>query len=98
MASQFTESPAEHTALGKDSDDHKLKDEFSAQSTTSSGNLAENLEPHESYEGKYRWDPGATWDRAEETTLVRKTDLYLLTWICVMFFGLQLGEQSRQAF
>lgn len=55
-------------------------------------NLANALEPHDSYEGKHRWDPGFTWTQQEETRLVRKTDFYLLSWICIMFFGLQLDR------
>ncbi|RDW77911.1 hypothetical protein BP5796_05763 [Coleophoma crateriformis] len=55
-------------------------------------NLADSLPPHESYEGRHRWDPEATWTIQEERGVVRKTDLYLLSWICVMFFGLQLDR------
>ncbi|KAL2061446.1 hypothetical protein VTL71DRAFT_7719 [Oculimacula yallundae] len=55
-------------------------------------NIAEALPPHESYEGKHRWDPSATWSPQEEKVLVRKTDLYLLSWLCLMFFGLQLDR------
>ena len=47
-------------------------------------NLSDALPPHESYEGKHRYDPGATWTEQEERKLVWKTDLYLLSWICVM--------------
>lgn len=46
--------------------------------------LSETLTPHESYEGKHRWDPSATWTEAEERRVVRKTDIMLLSWICVM--------------
>ncbi|KAL0059372.1 hypothetical protein AAF712_013883 [Marasmius tenuissimus] len=55
-------------------------------------NLADTLTPHETYEGRHRFDPNATWTPAEERKVVRKTDLYLLSWICVMFFGLQLDR------
>jgi len=55
-------------------------------------NHCDALPPHDSYEGKHRWDPEATWTRAEERRVVRKTDLYLLSWLCVMFFGLQLDR------
>ena len=47
-------------------------------------NLSEALPPHESYEGRHRWDPSATWTQQEERHVVRKTDLYLLSWICIM--------------
>lgn len=50
------------------------------------------LRPHESYEGAHRWDPDATWEAEEEARVVRKTDLRLLSWLCLMFFGLQLDR------
>lgn len=43
-----------------------------------------SLPPHESYEGGHRFDPLAEWSVAEERRVVRKTDLRLLTWLCVM--------------
>lgn len=46
--------------------------------------LANALPPHESYEGVHRWDPRATWTAREEAAVVRKTDLYLLSWVCLM--------------
>lgn len=46
--------------------------------------LADTLPPHESYEGVHRWDPSATWTAKEEAAVVRKTDLYLLSWVCLM--------------
>lgn len=55
-------------------------------------NLADAIPPHESYEGRHRYDPSATWTEAEERKVVRKTDLLLLSWICIMFFGLQLDR------
>ena len=44
------------------------------------------LPPHESYEGRHRFDPQATWTRAEERKVVLKTDLHLLTWLSVMVY------------
>ncbi|OKP02198.1 hypothetical protein PENSUB_7181 [Penicillium subrubescens] len=54
--------------------------------------LSDRLPPHESYEGRHRWDPALTWTADEERKLVRKTDFYLLSCLCVMFFGLQLDR------
>lgn len=54
------------------------------------------LPPHHDYEGCHRWDPDATWTEAEERRVVRKTDMYLLSWLCVMFFGLQLDRGNIQ--
>jgi hypothetical protein len=79
--------------------DQELKQEFhpttTAYSEACTGSIGRDhisLEPHESYEGKHRWDPDATWAPDEEARVVRKTDLRLLLWICVMFFGLQLDR------
>lgn len=46
--------------------------------------LSDALPPHETYEGRHRYDPGATWTEQEERRVVRKTDFLLLSWICVM--------------
>lgn len=54
--------------------------------------LADVIPPHDSYEGKHRFDPTATWTEAEERRVVRKCDTYLLSWLCVMFFALQLDR------
>uniref|UniRef100_A0A8H7KE44 Major facilitator superfamily (MFS) profile domain-containing protein n=1 Tax=Bionectria ochroleuca TaxID=29856 RepID=A0A8H7KE44_BIOOC len=48
--------------------------------------------PHDTYEGRHRFDPSASWSPEEERKVVRKTDWRLLTWLCVMFFGLQLDR------
>jgi hypothetical protein len=51
-----------------------------------------DLRPHESYEGAHRWDPLAEWTSEEEARVVRKTDLLLLSFLCLMFFTLQLDR------
>lgn len=47
-------------------------------------NIHLSIRPHESYEGGHRFDPYATWSAAEEKRVVRKTDIRLLGWLCVM--------------
>lgn len=49
--------------------------------------LSDAVAPHESYEGRHRYDPGATWTEQEERRVLWKTDLYLLGWLCVMVRG-----------
>ena len=71
-----------------------LSKEQSSHSSLGQGGLVESLESHDTYESKHRWDPTAIWSPREERIVVRKTDLYLLTWICIMFFGLQLGKKD----
>ncbi|OAQ69774.1 MFS transporter [Pochonia chlamydosporia 170] len=50
------------------------------------------LPPHDTYEGRHRYDPLAEWTVAEERAAVRKTDIRLLSWLCIMFLGLQLDR------
>lgn len=57
--------------------------------------LADVVPPHDTYEGKHRFDPTATWTEAEERRVVRKTDFALLSWLCLMFFGLQLDRGNN---
>ncbi|KAL5341424.1 major facilitator superfamily domain-containing protein [Aspergillus crustosus] len=55
-------------------------------------NLAGVVPPHESYEGHHCFDPTASWTPEEEKRVVLKTDLMLMTCLCLMFFGLQLDR------
>ena len=50
------------------------------------------LPPTRAYEGYHRFDPTVTWTPAEEVAVVRKCDLRVCAWACVMFFGLQLDR------
>lgn len=54
--------------------------------------LADIVLPHESYEGHHRFNAQAKWTTEEERRVVRKTDLRLLSWLCLMMFGLQLDR------
>ena len=46
--------------------------------------LATVIPPHETYEGYHRFDITASWTPQEERRVVMKTDILLLTWICIM--------------
>ncbi|CAO1638857.1 unnamed protein product [Sympodiomycopsis kandeliae] len=56
-------------------------------------NLSSAIPPDAAYEGRHRWDPEAKWTVQEERRVVRKTDIWLMSWLCVMFFGLQLDRE-----
>ncbi|KAF8604221.1 putative MFS transporter [Ceratobasidium sp. AG-I] len=63
-----------------------------AQPLVGNEELWRSTRPHDNYEGLHRWDPQATWDQEEEKALVRKIDIRLMTWLCLMFFGLQIDR------
>ncbi|KAL4921853.1 major facilitator superfamily domain-containing protein [Aspergillus aurantiobrunneus] len=54
------------------------------------GGATELYEPIPEYEGKHRYDPSAEWTEKEENLLVRKLDYRICSWVCLMFFALQL--------
>ncbi|KAI9700797.1 MAG: hypothetical protein M1836_002166 [Candelina mexicana] len=49
-------------------------------------------QPIDTYEGKHRYDPDFQWQPKEERKLVRKLDLKICAWVCLMFFALQLDR------
>jgi len=57
-----------------------------------SGGDTRYYEPIDSYEGKHRWDPKADWSEKEEKHVVRKLDIRICSWACLMFFALQLDR------
>ncbi|THX45742.1 putative MFS transporter, partial [Aureobasidium pullulans] len=50
--------------------------------------------PHELFEGGEYYDPLATWTPEEESKVKMKTDVRLLGWLSVMYFGMQLDCTS----
>ncbi|KAI9838987.1 MAG: hypothetical protein M1819_004195 [Sarea resinae] len=62
------------------------------RTTFETAGLKEHFEPIDSYEGKHRWDPDFQWEPQEEKKLVRKLDLRICSWVCLMFFALQLDR------
>ncbi|EMR63983.1 putative phthalate transporter protein [Eutypa lata UCREL1] len=56
------------------------------------GASGEFYEPIPEYEGLHRFDPTAEWTAAEEKKLVRKLDYRICSWVCLMFFALQLDR------
>ncbi|KAK1755606.1 MFS general substrate transporter [Echria macrotheca] len=60
--------------------------------TFASGGETRFYEPIDSYEGKHRWDPNAEWTEQEERRVVRKLDWKICSWVCLMFFALQLDR------
>ncbi|QKX54289.1 uncharacterized protein TRUGW13939_01374 [Talaromyces rugulosus] len=60
--------------------------------TFAAGGSLDLYEPIAQYEGKHRYDPEASWTEAEEKKLVRKLDYKICSWVCLMFFALQLDR------
>ncbi|KAL8722092.1 MAG: hypothetical protein Q9225_001336 [Loekoesia sp. 1 TL-2023] len=48
--------------------------------------------PIDTYEGRHRYDPKATWSEAEERALIQRLDLRVCAYCCLMFFALQLDR------
>jgi hypothetical protein len=54
--------------------------------------LRQYYQPHPQYENLHRFDIDERWTYREEAAVRRKTDLTILLWILVMFFGLNLDR------
>ncbi|KAF2224753.1 major facilitator superfamily domain-containing protein [Elsinoe ampelina] len=80
--------------------DHKLvplgKSEHALRQRSGNAFATESLEdfhkPIASYEGLHRYDPSFSWEPIEEKKLVRKIDYRICSWVCLMFFALQLDR------
>ncbi|KAI4250758.1 MAG: hypothetical protein LQ352_005263 [Teloschistes flavicans] len=48
--------------------------------------------PIDTYEGRHRYDPKATWTLEEEKALIRRLDIRVCAYCCLMFFCLQLDR------
>ncbi|KAF5556685.1 tartrate transporter [Fusarium mexicanum] len=57
-----------------------------------SGGATELYRPIPEYEGIHRYDPTAEWTEKEEKKLVRRLDKRICSWVCLMFFALQLDR------
>ncbi|KAJ5953357.1 hypothetical protein N7454_000253 [Penicillium verhagenii] len=67
-------------------------DPYSQSGAIASGGSVEFYSPVPGYEGNHRYDPNATWTAKEEQRLVRRLDYRICSWVCLMFFALQLDR------
>ncbi|KAK3650371.1 hypothetical protein LTR56_006350 [Elasticomyces elasticus] len=62
------------------------------RTTFETSSLDSHYKPIDSYEGRHRYDPDFEWTPAEEKKVVRKIDYKICSWVCLMFFALQLDR------
>ncbi|KAF9011128.1 major facilitator superfamily domain-containing protein [Cyathus striatus] len=54
----------------------------------------EAYRPPPQYENAHRFDPSARWTWREEKKIVRKIDIRIMIWACIMFFALDLDRSN----
>ncbi|TFK56233.1 MFS general substrate transporter [Heliocybe sulcata] len=50
--------------------------------------------PPAAYENAHRFDPGARWTWREEWAVLRKIDLRIMLWTCVMYYSLDMDRHN----
>ncbi|KAI0123565.1 phthalate transporter [Xylariales sp. AK1849] len=55
---------------------------------------AEKYRPRSDWENLHRFDPSARWTWGEEYSLIRKIDLKIMVWACIMFMALELDRTN----
>lgn len=92
-ASSFARSQAHYTHNSdEEAIDESIKPGFVRNSDDVS--LDKFYVPIDSYEGRHRYDPKATWSTAEESALIRRLDVRVCAYCCLMFFALQLDRAN----
>ncbi|QIW97774.1 hypothetical protein AMS68_003292 [Peltaster fructicola] len=87
-AKEYTQSPPSYHS----EPDSKGFLAGSQKTTFANESLESFYKPVETYEGYHRFDPDFEWDPKEEKKVVRKIDYRICTWVCLMFFALQLDR------
>ncbi|KAF6837829.1 phthalate transporter [Colletotrichum musicola] len=76
-------------------DDKRIDSDFKQGSSAevwAVGGSAQLYEPIPEYEGRHRYDPTAEWSEKEEKKLATQLDYKICSWVCLMFFALQLDR------
>lgn len=78
------------TIVHEDKEHQHTTDALSVQFSRTSTlveNRPETTALHANFEGREFYDPHATWTPEEEAKVKLKTDIRLLAWLSLMFFG-----------
>ncbi|KAL8670639.1 MAG: hypothetical protein Q9168_004833 [Polycauliona sp. 1 TL-2023] len=89
--STFTGKQTHHVTTSEE--DH-LGSNLDPDSKSADLSLDKYYVPIDTYEGRHRYDPRATWTKQEEQSLIRKLDIRVCAYCCLMFFALQIDRSN----
>jgi len=72
--------------------DNNRQDSVVSASKEGKESQREFTKPQDGYWGRRCWDPSVTWTAAEEARVVRKTDLHLLAFFCIVTIAILIDR------
>ena len=77
--------------------DTSALDDIATQPSVYDGPQAAHYQPRDDWENIEAFDPSFRWTWREEKKVLRKVDWRILSWVCVMFFALDIDRYNISA-
>lgn len=74
--------------------DTSALDDIATQPSVYDGAQASHYQPRDDWENIEAFDPSFRWTWREERAVIRKVDWRILSWVCVMFFALDVDRYN----
>ncbi|KAK9453086.1 major facilitator superfamily domain-containing protein [Dipodascopsis uninucleata] len=86
------DTPGSYYFWNKGPSDRDLDSIATQPSVFDDPDKAQLYQPHPKYENLHRFDPKERWTWREEISVVRKIDVRIMIWVCIMFMALEIDR------